>query len=70
MKKRILRSLFAFLAISLFSSIFVQAQSRTDVYAITNAQIVTVSGRMIPRGTIVVRDGLIESVGETVKLNS
>ncbi len=68
MKKRILRSLFAFLAISLFSSVFVQAQSRTDVYAITNAQIVTVSGKTIPRGTIVVRDGLIESVGETVKV--
>ncbi len=68
MKKRILRSLFAFWAISLFASSFVQAQSRTDVYAITNAQIVTVSGRTIPRGTIVVRDGLIESVGEAVKI--
>lgn len=68
MKKRILRSSFAFLAISLFSSVFVQAQSRTDVYAITNAQIVTVSGRTIPRGSVVVRDGLIEAVGETVKV--
>ncbi len=68
MKKRILRSLFAFLAISLFPASFVQAQSRTDVYAITNAQIVTVSGKTIPRGTIVVRDGLIEAVGETVKV--
>lgn len=68
MKKRILRSLFAFLAISLFPAAFVQAQSRTDVYAITNAQIVTVSGKTIPRGTIVVRDGLIEAVGETVKV--
>lgn len=68
MKKRILRSLFAFLAISLFASTFVQAQTRTDVYAITNAQIITVSGRPLPRGTIVVRDGLIEAVGETVKI--
>lgn len=32
-------------------------------YAITNARIVTVSGGTIERGTVVVRDGLIESVG-------
>lgn len=68
MKKRILRSLFAFLAILLFSASFLQAQTRTDVYAITNAQIVTVSGKTIPRGSVVVRDGLIEAVGETVKI--
>lgn len=68
MKKQILRSLFASLAISLFFASFVQAQSRTDVYAITNAQIVTVSGKTIPRGSIVVREGLIESVGETAKV--
>src|SRR5688500_12846819 len=37
----------------------VSAQS----YAITNARIVTVSGATIERGTVVVRDGLIESVG-------
>jgi imidazolonepropionase-like amidohydrolase len=68
MKKRILRFFYAFWAISLFASAFVQAQTRTDVYAITNAQIVTVSGRPIARGTVVVRDGLIESVGETVRV--
>jgi imidazolonepropionase-like amidohydrolase len=34
-----------------------------DVWAITNARIVTVSGPAIPSGTIVVRDGLIERVG-------
>ncbi len=68
MKKQILRSLFAFLAISLFSPAFAEAQMRTDVYAVTNAQIITVSGRAIQRGTIVVRGGLIESVGETVKI--
>lgn len=32
-------------------------------YAITNARIVTVSGATIERGTVVVRNGLIESVG-------
>ncbi|HEX8352534.1 MAG TPA: hypothetical protein VF611_06540, partial [Pyrinomonadaceae bacterium] len=34
-----------------------------DVYAITNARIVTVSGPVIERGTVVIRDGLIASVG-------
>lgn len=66
MNKFILRfsvAIFAFAALGL--SVF--AQSRTDTFAITNAQIVTVSGPNIARGTIVVRNGLIEAVGENVK---
>jgi imidazolonepropionase-like amidohydrolase len=35
--------------------------------AIRNAKIVTVSGPVIAKGTIVVRDGLIEAVGENVQ---
>ena len=35
----------------------------TDIYAITNARVVTVSGPTIERGTVVVRDGLIAAVG-------
>ena len=68
MKKQILRFSSAFLAILLFAVSFAHAQTRTDVYAITNAQIVTVSGRTIDRGTVVVRNGLIESVGAAVKI--
>ena len=34
--------------------------------AIRNARIVTVSGPVIARGTVVVRNGLIEAVGENV----
>ena len=46
---------------------FVRAQrSAIDVYAITNAKIVTVSGPVIERGTVVIRDGLIAAVGENV----
>jgi imidazolonepropionase-like amidohydrolase len=60
--------LFAILAIGLFSVYSVSAQTRTDVYAITNAKIVTVSGAAIEKGTIVVRDGLIESVGADAKV--
>jgi imidazolonepropionase-like amidohydrolase len=41
-------------------------QSGVDTYAITGARIVTVSGPIIQRGTIVIRRGLIQSVGENV----
>src|ERR1044071_7253960 len=37
-----------------------------NVYAITNARIVTVSGPTIERGTVVIRDGLIAAVGASV----
>ena len=55
--------LFALAAMaSLFgSSAFAQS------YAITNARIVTVSGAAIDKGTVVIRDGLIEAVGADVK---
>src|SRR5882762_7061120 len=46
---------------------FVTAQrSAIDTYAITNARIVTVSGPIIERGTVVIRNGLIVGVGEKV----
>ncbi len=54
--------LFAIAAIGLCSVTTAFGQS----YAITNARIVTVSGATIERGTVVVRDGLIESVGANV----
>ncbi|HYP00601.1 MAG TPA: amidohydrolase family protein [Pyrinomonadaceae bacterium] len=41
-------------------------RSAIDTYAITNARIVTVSGAEIPRGTIVIRGGLIAAVGANV----
>lgn len=37
-------------------------------FAITNARVVTVSGATLERGTVVVRDGLIEAVGENVRV--
>jgi imidazolonepropionase-like amidohydrolase len=36
--------------------------------AIRNAKIVTVSGSVIPKGTVVVRNGLIQDVGENVSI--
>src|SRR5947207_2953991 len=38
----------------------------TESYAITNARIVTVAGPTIEKGTVVIRDGLILSVGTNV----
>lgn len=70
MTKQILRFSFAILTVVLFSALFVKAQARADVYAITNAQIVTVSGKIIPKGAVVVRNGLIESVGAAAKIPS
>lgn len=54
--------LFAFAAILLPASAFAQST------AITNARIVTVSGATIDRGTVVIRDGLIEAVGAGVNV--
>lgn len=49
-------------------SVHAQGNSAIDTYAITNARIVTVSGNAIERGTIVIRNGLINAVGAGVKV--
>jgi imidazolonepropionase-like amidohydrolase len=41
-------------------------RSAIDTYAITNARIVPVSGATIDRGTVVIRNGLIDAVGTNV----
>jgi imidazolonepropionase-like amidohydrolase len=56
----------AILAVAALSATAAVAQTRVDVYALTNARIVTVSGSTIEKGTVVVRNGLIESVGAGV----
>lgn len=60
MKSKLL--LYAFAAIGLLFGGSVSAQS----VAVTNARIVTVSGATIEKGTVVIRDGLIEAVGANV----
>jgi imidazolonepropionase-like amidohydrolase len=42
------------------------SQVRAQTYAITNARIVTVSGPTIEKGTVVLRNGLIDAVGANV----
>jgi imidazolonepropionase-like amidohydrolase len=44
--------------------------SAIDTYAITNARIVTVSGPVIERGTVVIRNGLIAAAGANVNAPS
>ncbi len=57
-------AVFTLLLFAVVSGTF--AQYRTSTYAVTNARIVTGTGGVIEKGTIVVRDGLIAQVGENV----
>jgi imidazolonepropionase-like amidohydrolase len=72
MQSHSLRSLLAFLALLAITAFNFKSaaaqQSAIDTYAITGARIVTVSGPTIERGTIVIRNGLIESVGASVSV--
>ena len=64
---RIFIALITLFTLAIPATNFVAAQrSALDTYAITNARIVTVSGPVIERGTIVIRNGLIAAVGEGV----
>lgn len=69
--QKVMKNLFLRFSVAIFSLIFISfsasAQYRAEVFAIANARIVTVSGKTIEKGTIVIRGGLIESVGENVK---
>jgi imidazolonepropionase-like amidohydrolase len=49
-----------------FVSLARAQRSAIDTYAITNARIVTVSGPIIERGTVVIRNGLIAAVGANI----
>ncbi|HXG91409.1 MAG TPA: amidohydrolase family protein [Blastocatellia bacterium] len=67
------KTAFVALALSFVASIAMinAPAARTDapdVYAIKDAQIVTGAGKVIPRGTVVFRKGLITEVGENVKI--
>jgi len=70
MPKVRLRLIVALLALSLLplclNSNTNAQRSAIDTYAITNARIFTVSGSVIERGTVVIRNGLIAAVGANV----
>ncbi|MDT5059562.1 MAG: hypothetical protein QOH63_21 [Acidobacteriota bacterium] len=64
---RIISTFVALVALGLNLAPFARAQrSGVDTYAITNARIFPVSGPVIERGTVVIRNGLIAAVGASV----
>jgi imidazolonepropionase-like amidohydrolase len=63
---RLVITLTAFIISALQAAPARAQQSVIDTYAITNARIVTVSGAVIERGTIVIRNGLIHALGASV----
>ena len=65
MPKNLSRLIVALALFFLVSNINAQ-RSAIDTYAITNARIVTVSGPVIERGTVVIRNGLIAAAGANV----
>ena len=70
MPKVRLRLLITTVAVALFSALaihFARAQhTGIDTYAITNARVIPVSGAIIERGTVVIRNGLIAAVGANI----
>jgi len=55
------------LGVALLAAPDAQAQARTGVWALTNARIETITKGTIEKGTIVIRDGIIEAVGANVQ---
>jgi imidazolonepropionase-like amidohydrolase len=43
-------------------------ENAPNVHALTNARIVTAPGRVVPNGTLVIRNGVIEAVGANVQV--
>lgn len=68
MKNSLTRFALALFALCL-SFFAIQAQNRLpETFAVTNARIVVGNGTTVERGTVVVRDGLIEAAGASVKI--
>src|SRR2546429_8826 len=65
---RIAAALAAMAAAPLAPALGLASSLGTEVYAIENARIVTVSGPTIEKGTVLVRDGKIAAVGATVEV--
>ena len=66
-RSRLIVTLLAISLLPFFSGTNTNAQrSAIDTYAITNARIFTVSGPVIERGTVVIRNGLIAAVGANI----
>jgi len=58
------------MALALIIALPVLAGAQQNDYAITGGTVVTVSGRTIPNGTVLIQDGLITAVGANVTIPS
>ena len=66
-RSRLPVAVLALLLVALSLNSITNAQrSAIDTYAITNARLITVSGPLIERGTVVIRNGLIAAAGADV----
>jgi imidazolonepropionase-like amidohydrolase len=64
---RLFVAILALISASLLAgSLTIAQRNAVDTYAITNARVVLVSAPTLERGTVVIRDGLIEAVGANV----
>lgn len=63
-----LTRLLMILLICLFALTNYAYAERPQIYALTNAKIVVAPGKVIEKGTIVLRDGLIEDVGANISV--
>lgn len=58
------------MALALIITLPVLAGAQQNDYAITGGTVVTVSGRLIPNGTVLIQDGFITAVGANVTIPS
>jgi imidazolonepropionase-like amidohydrolase len=66
---RLIVALFTLSLVAFWMTCEATAQrSAIDTYAITNARIVTVSGPIVERGTVVIRNGLIAAAGANISV--
>src|SRR5262245_52527662 len=68
MKTMIPRMISIFLAVFCVLQVLAQSKSPQATYAIRNARIVTVTGSVIEKGTVVIKNGKIEAVGASVQV--
>ncbi len=63
--------LLVFVLLNLVQPVFGQnAKADYGVFALTNAEIVTVTNGTVQNGTLIIRDGMIESIGTSVEIPS
>ncbi len=73
--RKILYTLFTFLAVTAFAQQYTKPieglrENPPKVFAFTNAKIVQAPGKVIDKGTVVIRNGIIEAVGTNVQIPS